>query len=36
KRDSSVGDYGKAGQSLPVGGRQPTLKVDSLAVGGTA
>jgi TldD protein len=34
--DAGVGTCGKEGQSLPVGVGQPTLKIDSLTVGGTS
>ena len=34
--DSGVGTCGKEGQSVPVGVGQPTLKIDTLTVGGTA
>ncbi|EIC22753.1 metalloprotease TldD [Thiorhodovibrio frisius] len=33
--DPGIGTCGKDGQSLPVGVGQPTLKIDSLTVGGT-
>ncbi len=33
--DSGIGVCGKDGQSLPVGVGQPTLKIDSLTIGGT-
>ena len=36
KLDTGVGVCGKEGQSIPVGVGQPTLKIDSLTVGGTA
>lgn len=35
KLDSGIGVCGKAGQSVPVGVGQPSLKIDELTVGGT-
>ena len=34
--DQGIGTCGKDGQSVPVGVGLPTLKIDSLTVGGTA
>jgi len=35
KLDSGIGTCGKAGQGVPVGVGQPTIKLDALTVGGT-
>lgn len=34
KLDSGIGNCGKAGQSVPVGVGQPTLKIDAITLGG--
>ncbi|MCX7120898.1 MAG: metalloprotease TldD [Gammaproteobacteria bacterium] len=36
KLDSGIGNCGKAGQTVPVGVGQPTLKVDALTLGGVS
>ena len=33
--DDGIGTCGKAGQSVPVGIGQPTLKINQITVGGT-
>lgn len=36
KLDSGVGNCGKAGQTVPVGVGQPTLKIDAMTIGGVS
>jgi TldD protein len=34
--DEGIGSCGKDGQTIPVGVGQPTLRIETLTVGGTA